>query len=374
MKKRIGIVGGGQLGRMLVQAAARLGFHVTVLDPTPNSPAGQVADAQIVGDFKDEDPIRELASVSDFLTFEIESANAGVLEELADAGLPVNPSAKTLAVIKDKLGQKGFLAAAGVPVADFTGVESEEDIRQAASKFSYPLLLKARFDAYDGRGNAVIKKSADIAAALKKLSNRELYVEKFVPFTKELAIQAARTAGGTIYLFPLVETVQKNNICHIVKAPAGVMKSVEQKALALSTKVAVALRGAGVFGIELFLTQQGKVIVNEIAPRVHNSGHHTIESCTVSQFEQHVRLVTGLKPKKIKLRSPAVMINILGNRSGKAAPTDLKTITKEPDVFVHWYGKKETRPERKMGHLTALAKTGKHALQKARRAHTLTHI
>ncbi len=372
--KTLGIVGGGQLGRMLVLAAKPLGIKTIVLDPTLGSPAGQVADAQIVGNFTDPKYIKKLAARSDYITFEIESANADVLSALQKNGSKIHPSPQQLKIIQDKYLQKKLLQKHRIAVAPFVAIKNETDVARAIKKFGYPVVLKARHHAYDGRGNAVIKKSADIAAALKKLSNRELYVEKFVPFTKELAIQAARTAGGTIYLFPLVETVQKNNICHIVKAPAGVMKSVEQKALALSTKVAVALRGAGVFGIELFLTQQGKVIVNEIAPRVHNSGHHTIESCTVSQFEQHVRLVTGLKPKKIKLRSPAVMINILGNRSGKAAPTDLKTITKEPDVFVHWYGKKETRPERKMGHLTALAKTGKHALQKARRAHTLTHI
>ena len=373
-QKTLGIVGGGQLGRMLAEAAGPLGIKTIVLDPTPHSPAGQVADKQIVGDFTDAKQIKKLAAETDYITFEIESVNAEVLQDLKKKGSKVNPSPTQLKIIQDKYLQKKLFQKNNIATAPFMAVKTANDIAGAAKKFGYPLLLKARHQAYDGRGNAIIKKQSDISRALEKLHHRELYVEKFVPFVKEIATQAARTTNGTIYLFPLVETIQKNNICHIVKAPAEIKKSVARSAVQLATKVAKIMKGAGVFGIELFLTRDEKVIVNEIAPRVHNSGHHTIESCSVSQFEQHVRLVTGLKQKKIIHRTPAVMISILGNRSGKAMPKNITKAANENGVFIHLYGKKETKPERKMGHITALASTPKKALQKARRAHTLIHI
>ncbi len=362
----LGIIGGGQLGRMLAQAATKLNIKTIVLDPTPDSPAGQVADEQMVGSFTDPKAIAELAKKVDYLTFEIESAEAEILKTLKKQGVKINPSPELLSVIQDKYQQKQLFKKAGIPVAPFVEVKDENDIKKAIKKFNYPVVLKAKRFAYDGRGNAVIKKQSDIAKALKKLNKSELYVEKFIPFIQELATQVGRTVSGKIFLFPLVETIHKNNICHIVKAPAPVEKKVAVKALRVAQKVAKNLKGAGVYGIEMFLTKSGTVLVNEIAPRVHNSGHHTIESCSVSQFEQHVRLVCEMPPKQVDLLTPSVMINILGQRTGKAKT--VKNLNLE-GVSVHIYGKKETKQERKMGHLTAIGKTVDEAMKRAKAAH-----
>jgi len=366
MKNRIGIIGGGQLGRMLAIAAKKMGFKVFVIDPTPKSPAGQVADFQIVADYNDEKAIRKLAKISDFMTFEIELANSKVLDELSRKGLQIHPSAKTLAIIKDKLLQKKFLKKAGIPVADFVQVETKEDIAEASKKFGYPILLKARLDAYDGRGNYLVKNEKDIEAGLEKLKGRKLYVEKFVPFVKELAVVVARSTKGDIKAYPVVETIHKNNICHIVIAPAPISSKVSKKAQNLGIKLMKHLKGAGVFGIEMFLDKKGKVYVNEIAPRVHNSGHYTIEANATSQFEQHIRAITGLPLGDTKMLVPSsVMINILGGRQGPSQVSGLEKALKIPNVSVHIYGKLETKLERKMGHITVVGKNHKEALRKA---------
>lgn len=375
MKNRIGIVGGGQLGRMLAFEAKKLGFYVTVLDPTSQSPAGQVADWQIVSDFQSEKAIEELAAVSDFLTFEIELANSKILEKLSKNGLAVNPSAKTLSVIKDKLVQKQFLKKAQVPVADFLEIKSldpkviKEEIKQAVKKFGFPMLLKARFDGYDGRGNALIKNKSDIDRAIYKLRGKKLYIEKFVPFLSELAIMVARSTKGEITTYPVTRTIHKNNICHIVFAPASISKTVEKKAKDLAVKVMKKLKGAGVFAVEMFLTKDNSVLANEIAPRVHNSGHYTIESCVTSQFEQHVRAITGLPLGKTDmLVNSAVMVNILGDRQGKAELFGVEKALSLPNVSVHVYGKMETRIERKMGHITAIGDNMMECLKRAKKA------
>lgn len=374
MKTNIGIVGGGQLGRMLAFEAKKMGFTVRVIDPTPQSPAGQVSDEQLIADYNDEQAIRKLASVSDFLTFEIELANAALLDELASNGVHVNPSAKTLSIIKDKLKQKEFLKSAKLPVAKFLPINGKTDIVKAAEKFGYPLVLKARFDAYDGRGNALIKNKKNIDAGLKKLFGRELYIEQFVPFVKELAVMVARNAKGEVVSYPVVETIHKNNICHTVFAPARVDKKIQNKAKRLAVKTMKQLKGAGVFGIEMFLTHstrsgQAKILINEIAPRVHNSGHYTIEACATSQFEQHIRAVTGLPLGKTDMIVPsAVMINILGKRAAQAEMKGIEKALKIPHVTVHIYGKAQTKPERKMGHITATGKDHREGLRRAKLA------
>ncbi len=375
MKNRIGIVGGGQLGRMLAFEAKKMGFMVTVTDPTSASPAGQVADEQIIAPYNDETAIRQLAEKSDFLTFEVELANAKVLDELTKKGIQVNPSAKTLEIIKDKLKQKEFLKNVKIPIADFIAIESREDILKAARKFDYPLLLKARFDAYDGRGNVLIKGEKDIEKGLEKLSGRKLYIEKFVPFIKELAIMIARNTKGEIVSYPVVETIHKNNICHMVLAPAPVDKKVQKKVQLLAKKVMQKLKGAGVFGIEMFLDRKNRIYINEIAPRVHNSGHYTIEACITSQFEQHIRAITGMPLGKTTMVTPAaVMINILGQRQGKSEIVGLDDALNIPNVSIHVYGKMDTKLERKMGHITVIDYDLKSAYKKALRARKLISI
>lgn len=375
MKNRIGIVGGGQLGRMLTFEAKRLGFIVNILDPTPGSPAGQVADRQIVADFKDQNAIKELAKISDYLTFEIELANSKILDLLETQGIKVNPSAKTLDIIKDKLRQKLYLRKANIPVAEFVEVKSKTDIIQAADKFGYPILLKARFDSYDGRGNFLIKNKSNIELGIDKLKGRQLYVEKYVSLIKELAIMVARSTNGEIVAYPVVETVHKNNICQIVFAPAQVEESVQVKAGKIGTDVMKHLNGAGVFGIEMFYSKNGNVLVNEIAPRVHNSGHFSIEACITNQFEQQIRAITGLPLGSTEMIVPvAVMVNILGERTGSSLLTGLEKALSIPNVFVHVYGKYETKIERKMGHITAIDKNVGMAYKKAIKARRLISI
>ncbi len=373
--KTIGIIGGGQLGRMLSQAAKRMGFGVAVLDPTPNAPASAFADKQILGSFKDEEKIRELAKESQVLTFEIELASSEALREFLEKGLAVHPSPVTLAIIKDKFGQKNFLKAAGIPVADFQKVDTVDDARLAGQKFGYPFMLKARFDAYDGRGNARINSPQEIDAAFLKLGGKDLYAEQWVPFTRELAVVAVRGAQSEIRTYPVVETIHKNNICHMVLAPAQVSEGVQSAARDLAMKVLAALKGVGVFGIEMFLLRSDQVLINEIAPRVHNSGHFTIEGSETSQFENHIRAITEMPLGSTAMKHPAaVMINILGDRTGAADPHGVEAALKIPGVAVHLYGKHETRPERKMGHITAIAGTLEKARENAEAARKLITI
>ncbi|MGE5042481.1 MAG: 5-(carboxyamino)imidazole ribonucleotide synthase [Candidatus Levyibacteriota bacterium] len=366
---KIGIVGGGQLGRMLIFEAKKMGFFVAVVDPTEKSPAGQIADVQIIADFKDETAIRKLAGMVDVITFEIELANDKVLYELIKKGKKINPSPKTLGIIRDKLKQKQFLKKNKIPSAEFLGIKNSDDIKKAGKKFGYPLLLKARTDAYDGRGNFLVRSEEDIKDGLEKLKGRPLYVEKFVPFIKELAVMVARSTKGEIRSYPVVETMHKNNICHVVIVPAPVDPNVRRKAEKLAETVMQKLKGAGVFGIEMFLDKKGNVHVNEIAPRVHNSGHYTIENAATSQFEQHIRAVCGLPLGETSLKTPAaVMVNILGERNGEAKVRGLQKALALKNVTVHIYGKKETRHERKMGHITAFGEDTKETLQRALKA------
>lgn len=378
MNKRIGIVGGGQLARMMADPAKKLGLSLTVIDPTPNSPAGQVAE-EITADFNDEKALRELAKNSDVITVEIEVTNEeglkNLLEEFDKNGVPVHPSPKTLATIQDKLLQKQFLKKNNILTPEFIKVLNKEDILNASKKFGYPVVLKARTGAYDGRGNALIKNENGIEKALDKLSGRKLYIEKFVPFTKELAVIVARSTKGEIVTYPVVETIHKNNILHYLLSPAPVDKKVAAKAKRLAIDTMQHLKGAGVFGIEMFLTKDGEVLINEIAPRVHNSGHHTIEANKTSQFEQHIRAITDMPLGPVDASSPAaVMINILGDRIGKADPKGIEIAEKIPGVKVHIYGKHETKPERKMGHITALGKNIDEAYNKAIKASRLVTI
>jgi 5-(carboxyamino)imidazole ribonucleotide synthase len=369
MKNRIGIVGGGQLARMMIFEAKKLGFYVSVLDPTPNSPAGQVADKQILASLDDPKAMKTLAERSDFLTIEWEHANPELLDILAKSGLSVNPNAKTLEIIKDKLIQKQFLTKYKIPVAPFLAVETKEDIQKAAEELGYPLVLKARVGGYDGKGNAVIKNKTQIDYALKKLQGKSLYVEGWVPFVKEVAVMVARNTKGEIKAHPVVETVHKNNICHTVFAPARVPKNILKKAEALGMEVMQVLKSAGIFGIEMFVSKQGKVLVNEIAPRVHNSGHYTMDASLTNQFQQHIRAITGMPLGRTDLITPAVvMINILGTRTGQADVKGLEKALAIPGVFVHIYGKAETKIERKMGHINAVGKSINDAWKKARSA------
>ena len=365
--KTLGIVGGGQLGRLLAEAARTLGIRTVVLDPMPECPASAVADKHVVGDFKDHAAVVAFAQECNVMTFEIESANADALHELVERGFPVHPTPGTLAFIKDKLVQKDFLTKHGIPVAPYRVVMDAADAKEAGNVLGYPFVLKARSGGYDGRGNALVRDETELSAALEKLGGN-LYAEGFVEFQKELAVVAVRTTLGDIRTYPVVETVHEDHICNIVTMPAPVADEVQKKAEALAHTVLASFEGAGVFAIEMFLAGD-EVLVNEIAPRVHNSGHLTIEACEASQFENHVRAVMGMELGSTAMKVPAAaMVNILGNRTGPAEATGVEDAESLGEVVVHIYGKKETKPARKMGHITATGASLTEALQKAQEA------
>ncbi len=365
----IGIVGGGQLGRMLSLAAMPLGFKVIVVDPGKNSPAAQVGAEQIMGDLYDQAALERLADRADFLTVEIEHLDTKILEDIAKAGKPVNPAPQTIRLIQDKFKQKEFLHASGVPVAPFCELTDSDSAKKALTKFGNKMLVKTRHGAYDGRGNMVVKNEADIKKAFELFDGKQLYAEAFVPFKKELAVMVARSIAGNVALYPIVQTIHERNICVEVLAPAPISDQERGKAEKVARNVAKLLDGAGTFAIEMFLTTDGKVLVNEIAPRVHNSGHYTIEASRTSQFEQHMRAIAGLPLGDTSMVVPAaVMINILGERNGETQLRGLDKVLGIPHTSVHIYGKSPTKVDRKMGHITATGKTIAEARRRARQA------
>lgn len=367
--KTLGIIGGGQLGRMLTLAAKSLGLNVVVVDPSDHCPAWQVGAEQIVGNLYDEKPLKELARRADYITIEIEHLDAGVLDTIEKLGTPVNPSPATIRMIQDKYQQKVFLRGQKIATAPFVAVSDLAEAEVALKKFGGKMILKTRHGAYDGRGNAVVKSKFALQAAFARFAGAELYAEALVPFVKELAVMVARDTKGDIALYPVVETIHQRNICIEVIAPAVVDVSAEKAARSLARKVAKHLQGAGVFGVEMFLTDDGKVLVNEIAPRVHNSGHYTTEANRTSQFEQHVRAVCDLPLGSTELVTPAaVMINILGERDGETVVVGLDKALGTPQTSVHIYGKTPTKVDRKMGHITATGQTHAQARSRARQA------
>ena len=351
MAKILGIIGGGQLGMMLTEAAKKMPQYISdviVLDPTRNCPAAKVGAKQIVADFKDKNAIVELSQQSNIITYEIESGNSEVLESLNE-NVIINPSTATLKVIQDKYVQKKFLRENGLPVSDFIQVESGSNLKEKILSFGYPVMLKARRDAYDGKGNFRIEKPDQLDQAYQQFAGRPTMLEKIINFQKEVSVIAARNTKGQIATYPLVENIHAENILEMTIAPARVSKQVSEDAERIAKKTMEVLHGAGVFGIEMFVTQDDKVLINEIAPRVHNSGHHTLQSSTTSQFEQHLRAILGLELGKTDLLHYAVMCNILGpkNFHGRYQPIEIQ---QKEGVYLKMYQKDEAKPQRKMGH------------------------
>ena len=352
MTKRLGIIGGGQLGMMITEAAQNLSdaiSEITVLDPTVNCPAVQAGAKQIVGDYKDEDAIVKLAEQSDIITYEIESGNTDVLSKLE---AEIEPSPSTLGIIQDKLSQKTFLSENGLSVSQFYEITSLENLHEKIKELGLPVLLKARRDAYDGRGNFKITSPDEIEKAYQHFDGKSLMVEKFVNFKMEVSVIAARNTKGEIAVYPLVENIHENNILKITIAPARVSNDVIMNAGNIAKKTMEVLKGAGVFGIEMFIDQDDKILINEIAPRVHNSGHHTLQSCRTSQFEQHLRAIFGLDLGSTDLIHKTVMCNILGpdGFEGKYKPVELE----KDNVYLKMYGKDISKPQRKIGHFNVV--------------------
>ena len=352
MKKRLGIIGGGQLGMMITEAAQNLSdeiSEITVLDPTENCPAAQAGAKQIVGDFKDELAILKLAEQSDIITYEIESGNTDVLSKLK---AEIEPSPSTLGIIQDKFSQKTFLSENELPVSQFYEITSLDDLHEKINELGLPVLLKARRDAYDGRGNFKIASENEIEKAYQHFDGKSLMVEKFVDFKMEVSVIAIRNTKGKIATYPLVENIHEDNILKMTIAPARVSDDVISDAGEIAKKTMEVLKGAGVFGIEMFIDQNDEILINEIAPRVHNSGHHTLQSCKTSQFEQHLRAILGLELGSTDLVHKTVMCNILGpdGFEGKYKPVQLE----KDGAYLKMYGKDVSKPQRKLGHFNVV--------------------
>ncbi|CUM46669.1 phosphoribosylaminoimidazole carboxylase [Debaryomyces fabryi] len=361
--KTIGILGGGQLGRMIVEAAHRLNIKTIILD-APNSPAKQInaLDEHVDGSFSDAKSIMELARKCDILTVEIEHVDANALQEAKNKyGVEIYPLPETIKMIQDKYLQKEHLIEHGIEVTESIDVKENnvETLTEIGNKFQYPFMLKSRTLAYDGRGNYVVKSKDNLSEALEFLKDRPLYAEKWCKFTMELAVMVVRSIEGEVFAYPTVETVHKNNICHVVYAPARVNDTVAVKASILAKNAVKSFPGCGIFGVEMFLLSNGELLINEIAPRPHNSGHYTIDACVTSQFEAHVRAVVGLPmPKDFTKFSTtntnAIMLNVLGDDTANKELEICRRALETPNASVYLYGK-GTRPQRKMGHINIVS-------------------
>ncbi|KAJ1965740.1 phosphoribosylaminoimidazole carboxylase ade2, partial [Dispira parvispora] len=374
---RVGILGGGQLGRMLVEAANRLNLQVSILDQT-HAPATQLAnhDQHVVGNFQDADKVRQLAEKVDVLTVEIEHVNVSELIRLRQeaSNVKIQPSPRTIKIIQDKFEQKRHLNANGVPLPAFQEVTTVSALKEAAKQFGYPLMLKAKKLAYDGRGNAVIKTEADISKAWQALTGtdpnansegettcsttNQLYVEQWVPFAKEIAVMVVRGRDGSVRSYPVAETVQRDNICHLVLAPAQIDGIVASRAKKIAESAIISLEGAGVFGVEMFVLPDDGILLNEIAPRPHNSGHYTIEACETSQFENHLRAILGLPLGSTALKvGAAAMVNVLGTDHAADLTKVYQSAISVDGATIHAYGKAANRKGRKMGHITVVGQS-----------------
>jgi 5-(carboxyamino)imidazole ribonucleotide synthase len=345
---RLGIIGGGQLARMMVPPAHRLGIEVWVLENSEQSPAGLAGAIHVAGDWRDPDTCREFADEVDFLTLDHEFTPLKALEAVKHVLLP---SVSTMASIADKLEQKRHLQEAGLTTVESHGFESPEQLKRLGEKLGYPLMVKARAGGYDGKGNYTLEGPEGVEDVFDELKG-SLYVERFLEFERELAVMVARDEEGKTLTYPVVETIQENHICVAVQFPAEIPEEVLGRAKEVGRLAAEAVNHVGVLGVEMFQTSDGRVLVNELAPRPHNSGHYTLDCCLTSQFENHVRAVCGMPMGSVKpLVKSAAMVNLLGDGYGSGFPRYIDEVLKNPNARMHLYGK-AARPGRKLGHLT----------------------
>ncbi len=375
---RIGIIGGGQLGKMMIEEAKKLSFNITVLDPTPDCPAHSICDKHIVAEFDDKDAIRQLAKECDVVTYEFEHIDADVLNELEQNGYKIYPTASSLRIIQNKYTQKQLLKQDGLPVPDFKSVTSVEDMYKAGEEFSYPYMLKACTGGYDGKGNVLVESADCIQESYAMLGNGKipLMAEKLVDFCMETSVLACRGLNGEIAVYPVGNNKHINSILHETIVPADITPEASERAMSVAKRVMEVFDGIGMFCVEMFITKDMDVLVNEVAPRPHNSGHYTIEGCVTSQFENHIRAITGLPLGDTSLRSPTVMINLLGTegKEGKAKVLGLDKALALKGTHVHIYGKSTTKPRRKMGHITVCASIVNEAIITAPKAYSYISV
>ncbi|QBQ47512.1 5-(carboxyamino)imidazole ribonucleotide synthase [Brevundimonas naejangsanensis] len=345
----LGILGGGQLGRMLAQAAERLGFDVVILDPQPDCPAARVSRAQITAPYDDPDALQALGRLCDVVTFEFENVPAASVETLAEAGALVAPGPTALAVAQDRVDEKTYLNAVGAPTVDFAAVTTLDDLTAAIDRLGLPALLKTRREGYDGKGQVWIRDAAEAEAAFDTIGRRPAVLEAAAVFNRELSVIAARGRDGAVAVYPLGENVHQNGVLKTTTAPAAVDPATQGRAEAIAAAVLDGLDYIGVMGIELFDMGSGELLVNEVAPRVHNTGHWTQDGCVCDQFEQHVRAVVGWPLGPSNAYARIEMTNLLGDEVDQ-----WRTLAAEPNARLHLYGKHDARPGRKMAHVNRI--------------------
>ncbi len=366
----IGILGGGQLGRMTAMAARRLGYRTVVLDPDPAGPGAQVADRHIAGRLDDAGAMRALADIADVVTYEFENVDADAVAAL-ESLVPVHPSSAVLRVSQHRIREKTTVVGLGAPVPPFRAASSTDELEDALSALPFPLVMKTATGGYDGKGQAVVRDREGAFSAFHRLKagTDTLIVERQVDLAMEISVICARDVNGNVALYPPAENRHRRGILDVSTAPAPVCARVAGRAAAIAETLAQGLQLVGVLAVEMFVDRDGEVLVNELAPRPHNSGHHTIEAAAVSQFEQLVRILAGLPLGDTRIARPAAMANLLGDLWGpEGAPPDFARMLAVPGVRLHLYGKEQPRPGRKMGHLTVVADTVDEAIARVLRA------
>lgn len=356
----IGIIGGGQLGKMMALSAKGMGFRVIVLDPTEDCPCGQVADEQIVGGYDDLDKIKQLSEASDVITYEFENIDADALDWL-NKNAYVPQGTELLRVTQDRIEEKRNIQAAGVRVAPYAVVAKVEDVSSGIEELGFPAVLKTATGGYDGKGQLVIRGSEDIELAETLVSEGPCVLEQWISFEKEISVIINRSTTGETSVFPVAENIHKDNILHQTIVPARISQQAEEMAIEAAKQIASALGLTGTLAVEMFLAADDEIYINELAPRPHNSGHYSIEACETSQFEQHIRAVCGWPLGSTELLKPAVMVNILGEHQQPL----IDRIPELQDWKFHLYGKKEAKYKRKMGHVTLLRESVEEALDEA---------
>lgn len=358
----IGVFGSGQLGRMLALAARRMGYRIHTYSPDSSSPTGQVADLEVSAPYDDLDAVRQFVRRVDVLTFEFENVASIVANIAQEEGVPVRPGGYVLHTTQNRLREKSFLAGAGLPVTPFVAVHTEGDLVAGLAQIGVPAILKTAAFGYDGKGQVRIDTPDEAATAWQSIGGQEAVLEAFVPFERELSVVAARGVDGSFVHYGAIENIHRNHILDLSIAPARVSPRVAAEAVALARTVLEKVEVIGVLCVELFMTGDGRLLVNELAPRPHNSGHLTIDAAVTNQFEQQLRAVCGLPLGDPTLLRPAVMANLLGDL-WQAGEPDWAAALAHPAVKLHLYGKAQARPGRKMGHLTALAEDSAEALR-----------
>ena len=367
----LGLMGGGQLGRMFAQAAATMGYHVAVLEPGATSPAGEVALRQIAARYDDAEGLRTLAQTVRAVTTEFENVPAASLRALADAGLRTTPSADAVAATQNRNVEKAFIERAGVPVAPHARVASEADVAALPAEL-FPGILKTASLGYDGKGQARVANVEETLEAFRAFGGVECVLEKRLALKLEVSVIVCRGLDGATKTFPVSENVHRNGILAVSVMPARIDDATANRAREYAGRIAEALDYRGVLCVELFILEDGSILANELAPRPHNSGHATIDACVMSQYEAQVRVMAGLPLGSTEQHSASVMLNLLGDlwfdEKGEAATPDWAKLLSIPGVKLHLYGKAEARPARKMGHVTVVAPTGELAMARAREA------